>query len=188
MNKNKKIINISGIVILILITFLLTRQAYNKSDTSIVKEYYITKTVHTIDSTNYYNKLNDLNNKLITYVNSNELLKKSYINLLNEYNNAPDSIKTILQPILINSCDSVVNKQDSIIDIQNLIIKQDSIYIKSQETTISRLDSLFTASNELLQKSNDNLLKTKKKLIRTRKLGIIGTIGGFITGMIIKIK
>lgn len=180
---NKKIINISGIVILILITFLLTRQAYNKSDTSIVKEYYITKTVHTIDSTNYYNKLNDLNNKLITYVNSNELLKKSYINLLNEYNNAPDSVKTILQPILINSCDSVVNKQDSIIGIQDLIIKQDSIYIKSQETTISRLDKLYTDSKTLLDKSNDNLLKIKNKLIRTRKIGIFSTITSFIGGV-----
>lgn len=180
---NKKIINIFSIVILIVITFLLTRQAYNKSDTSIVKEYYITKTVHTIDSTNYYNQLNDLNNKLITYVNSNELLKKSYINILKSFNNAPDSIKTILYPIVINSCDSVINKQDEVIDIQNNIIKQDSIYIKSQENTITKLDSLFNASNALLNQSNDNLLKSNKKLTRTRKIGIFSTITSFIGGV-----
>ena len=184
MNKEQKL-NIAIVILLMVLTFFITRSVYNKQPNvnNITKEYVITKGTHTIDSTNYYNQLNTYNNQLSDLINSNELLKKNYSNILKQIDNAPDSIKTVLYPIVINSCDSVVNKQDEVIELQQSIIKSDSIYIKSQENTITQLDKLYTDSKTLLDESNDNLLKTKKKLNRTRKIGITSTITSFFGGL-----
>lgn len=150
------------IIITSLITFLLIKD-YFKKEIKIENNYY--KEIR-----------NDQIKKRNDMVDSNDVKVIEYKTIYNEYLNAPDSVKTSLQPILLQNCDSLLNNSLEIIKVDSEIIKSDSIYINLLQ---SDLDIKKNDFNELKLQTDKDISKLKRKLVRTRIIGLATTLGAF---------
>ena len=87
---------------------------------------------------------------------------------------------------IINTCDEYIDGLIKESTFKDSIITTNETYIDQLNNTIKKQDTLITESNELYKRATIDNTKLKRKLRRTRILGVIGTVTGFIGGLIIK--
>ena len=127
----------------------------------------------------YINKINNLKDSI---KNNKKIIYNTKIKYIYEKNNNTDTNCINI----INTCDEYIDGLIKESTFKDSIITTNETYIDQLNNTIKKQDTLITESNELYKRATIDNTKLKRKLRRTRILGVIGTVTGFIGGLIIK--